>query len=82
MNQLYPFGDNVWVLVIILIWSLFWKGLSLWIAVKNNQSKWFIALLILNTLGILDMIYIFFVMKKSWNDIEKMLGIKAPVQKE
>ncbi len=44
----------------LIIWSLAWKGTALWKAAQNNQRNWFIALLILNTLGILEIIYIFY----------------------
>lgn len=49
--------------ILVLVWSLFWKGLALWHASKRDEKKWFIALLILNTLGILEIIYLFFVVK-------------------
>jgi len=42
-----------------LIWSLVWKGFSLWHAAQKGDKQWFIALLILNTAGILDILYLF-----------------------
>jgi len=51
-------------LFLILAWTLPWKGVALWKAVKNSQKGWFIALLILNTLAILEIIYIFYFSKK------------------
>jgi hypothetical protein len=49
-----------WLLVIISVWSLVWKGLALWkaAAVKKNPI-WFIVLLVVNTLGILEILYLF-----------------------
>ncbi|MFH1832968.1 MAG: DUF5652 family protein [Candidatus Levyibacteriota bacterium] len=44
---------------IVLVWSLFWKGLALWKASKYNQLYWFIAILVLNTVGILEIVYLF-----------------------
>jgi len=83
MNQLNPFLiSNGWVFVPFLLWVLFWKGCSLWIAAKNNQKWWFIALLILNTFGILEIIYIFYVAKKRWGDIKELLPRKASSKKE
>ena len=46
------------ILIPILIWSLAWKGLALWKCGRNNQVRWFVALLVLNTLGILEISYI------------------------
>jgi len=47
------------LLVPVLIWSLFWKGWALWLAARNGSKPWFIALLVVNTAGILDILYIF-----------------------
>ncbi len=46
------------LLVIFLVWSLFWKGLALWRAGRHNQAVWFVLLLVLNTLGIVEIIYL------------------------
>lgn len=50
--------------VVVMIWSVVWKGLAMWKSAKNNQRYWFVALLVLSTLGILDIIYIAFFQKK------------------
>ena len=47
------------IILILVFWDLFWKGLALWKAARNNQKYWFIALLILNSAGILPILYIF-----------------------
>jgi hypothetical protein len=55
-----------WLILIPLgIWELIWKGIALWKCGRNNQLKWFIFILILNTLGILPIIYLKFFQKKS-----------------
>ncbi len=46
--------------IAILVWSLFWKGWALWRAAQNKSVAWYIILLVLNTVGILEIIYIFF----------------------
>ncbi|EKE12853.1 MAG: hypothetical protein ACD_13C00134G0014 [uncultured bacterium] len=43
----------------IAIWSLFWMGMALWKAARNGSKAWFIVLLLVHTLGILDILYIF-----------------------
>tara|TARA_Y100000310_G_scaffold332459_2_gene408083 strand:+ start:113 stop:364 length:252 start_codon:yes stop_codon:yes gene_type:complete len=50
-------------LYLILFWTLFWKGFSLWHSSRNGQRNWFVVILILNTLGILEIIYLFFFRK-------------------
>jgi len=47
------------LLALAIVWSLIWKAIALWKAARNNQPAWFVVLLILNTLGILEIIYIF-----------------------
>jgi methionyl-tRNA synthetase len=51
-------------LVLLAIWSLAWKGWALWIAARREQKVWFVALLILNTIGILEIFYIFYFSKQ------------------
>ncbi len=62
LTQLQQTLETYWPLFVIMaIWSLAWKGTALWKAARRSEPKWFIALLILNTVGILEIIYIFFV---------------------
>jgi hypothetical protein len=56
------------IFMLLTIWSLAWKGFALWRSVKNNQRNWFIAILILNTFGILEIIYLFYFSKPKIND--------------
>jgi len=53
------------LLSIVIIWSLVWKGLALWKSARNNQPVWFVCLLVINTVGILEIIYISFFQKKQ-----------------
>jgi methionyl-tRNA synthetase len=46
-------------IIIAVIWELAWKGLALWHAAKNGQVWWFVALLLIHTLGILEIVYLF-----------------------
>lgn len=52
------------IIALIIAWSLIWKGLALWRAGRLNQPKWFVILLIVNTLGILEIAYLL-ISKKS-----------------
>ncbi len=60
-------GFNQFLLLAIIIWTLPWKGVALWKAAKNSHKKWFIAILVLNTLAMLEIVYIFFFSKKKSN---------------
>ncbi len=59
-NFLWGYG-----LLPVLLWSLFWKAWSLWVAARKNEKIWFGALLVLNTLGILEILYIFYFSKRQ-----------------
>ena len=56
---------NPFVLVPLLVWSFVWKGLALWRAAKNDSKPWFIVLLFVNTLGLLEILYLFVFGKKT-----------------
>jgi hypothetical protein len=47
------------VFALLVIWSLAWKGLALWKAAREGSKVWFVVLLIVNTLGILDILYLY-----------------------
>lgn len=58
--------ENYWILgilpiiiVVLVVWSFVWKGLALWKSARQNDKVWFIILLIVNTAGILEMLYLF-----------------------
>lgn len=44
---------------LLLGWSLFWKAWALWVAARRNEKIWYIILFVVNTLGILEIIYLF-----------------------
>jgi hypothetical protein len=56
---------NPWVVALMLLWVLPWKGVALWKAAKNDHKAWFVALLIINTLAVLEILYIFIFGKRK-----------------
>jgi hypothetical protein len=56
-NTLFNFTPS-WV-VLVAVWSLAWKAVALWMAARRNQKIWFGALLLVNLMGILEILYIF-----------------------
>lgn len=64
----YSFGSGeVAVAILLAIWELAWKGFGLWKAATNKQLGWFIGILLLNTLGILPILYIYVFSPKTEN---------------
>lgn len=57
--------QNPWIIAILALWTLPWKGWALWIAARKSSKAWFIALLVLNTLAILEILYIFVFSKEK-----------------
>ena len=49
------------VCVVAALWEMAWKGIALWKAARRSQLTWYVLLLILNTVGILPIVYVFFV---------------------
>lgn len=52
-------GIPLWILISFIIWEGVWKLIAMWKAAKNNSAIWFILLAIVNTVGILSILYIF-----------------------
>lgn len=50
-------------LILFVMWSAFWTGLALWHAAKRGERAWFIVFLIVHTAGILEILYLVFVVK-------------------
>jgi len=81
-GTLFGIGGTL-VLILFLVamfWSIVWKGIALWKSARNGHKGWYVAILILNTLGILEIIYlIFFNKKKAKKEISEN---NIPEQKE
>ncbi len=70
-SYLPSFFTDYWpVWVLVLLWSLFWKGWALWTAAKRDAKIWFVVFLVVNTVGILEIAYIYFFSKRK--------GVSAP----
>ena len=53
------------IFALLMIWTFIWKGLALWKSAHNESRVWFVILLVINTFGILEIIYYFFLDKGS-----------------
>lgn len=58
---------NQWTLTIIFVWDITWRIIALWHSARQNQKVWFVALMLVNSVGILPLVYLVFVSKtKFW----------------
>lgn len=53
------------ILYLLLTWSIIWKGIALWNAARNKQLAWYIVLLIVNTIGVLEILYLVFFKRRK-----------------
>ncbi len=63
---LHPLGQRLLglppgTLLLVVVWTLVWKGFALWRSARADQPVWFVVLLIVNTAGILEILYLVFV---------------------
>jgi methionyl-tRNA synthetase len=56
---------------LLMVWSLAWKGWALYLAARRGEIVWFIVLLLVNTVGLLEIFYIFAIAKQSDTKVEK-----------
>jgi hypothetical protein len=57
--------ERLFLIILLVIWELAWKGIALWRAARSSQRNWFIAILVINSVGILPLVYIYFFSPKS-----------------
>jgi hypothetical protein len=75
VGQFLSISAPVWLpvagfgLAVVLLWSIFWKGLALWHSAQRGQQWWFVVMLIINTAGILEIIYLFGVAKTGFKGL-------------
>jgi hypothetical protein len=60
-------NDNFWLVIAIFIFDYVLKAIALWISARKGSKVWFVMLLLLNTLGILPLFYIFYFSKQEPN---------------
>jgi hypothetical protein len=59
-----------WI-VLALVWNLPWKGLALWKAARRNERVWFIIMLLVQTMAILEIFYLFWVGREHVRKVKK-----------
>lgn len=71
LNLEYNFSIiKLFLFIILIIWSLIWKGLALWKAARKGEKFWFIIFLVLNTVGIFEILYLYFLPEKNKDIID------------
>lgn len=59
------FFEHQWIVWLGILWSLPWKGMALWKAARRREVGWFVVLLLVNTVGLLDIAYLYFISERK-----------------
>lgn len=57
------------LVIIVALWSVFWKGLGLWHASRRGDVAWFIAMLVINLFGVVEIVYLFGIARLKFADL-------------
>ncbi len=52
-------GIFLFLIPLAVAQGVVWKGIAMWRAARNGHTAWYVALLVVNSAGILPIIYIF-----------------------
>lgn len=74
-------GGIMLFIVVAVVLDLVLKAFALWKAGRNNQSWWFIALLILSSMGLIPVLYLAFFQKDKNNVVLVSKTIKSTKSK-
>jgi len=47
------------LIILLVLWELYWKAHALWIAAQKHDKIFFIAILLINSIGILPIYYLY-----------------------
>lgn len=59
------FGIGGIAFLLLIAWSFVWKGLALWKSAQRKEKWWFVVLLVINTVGILEILYLYVFSKEK-----------------
>jgi len=57
-------GLSWWIILAAAAWTIPWKGLALWSSARNGHRAWFVVLFLVNTLAVLEILYLVHFQKK------------------
>lgn len=66
-----PMACLIPVILILVLWESIWKIIAMWKSARNKHLAWFICIALINTVGILPIIYILTHKKKAETEQQK-----------
>jgi hypothetical protein len=64
-------GLPIWAIVLVLLWTLAWKGVAWWKSARKGHVVWFVLFFLVHTMGILEILYIFLFSKLNLSSGKK-----------
>ncbi|MDP3402515.1 MAG: DUF5652 family protein, partial [bacterium] len=77
-----PSGVLLTLLLVVLVITTVLKAFALWHTARNHQVLWFVAILVLNTLGILEIVYLVAFRKDKVLHAASAPAVASPASKE
>ena len=72
IESIFETTQGIFLFILYLVWVLPWKGYALWRAARRKESGWFILLFLVNTLAILEIIYIFWIARENKRRVKRI----------
>jgi hypothetical protein len=64
------------IIIVLAIWETIWRMIAFWKSARNHQLAWFIVMALVNTAGILEILYIAF-FQRDRNDRHPKPAVKS-----
>ena len=71
-----------WQIYLTIIWIIVWKGLAFWKSARRGSIVWFVAFLVIHTMGLLEILYYFIFSEMSWGIKDKKPKRKVKKKKK
>lgn len=62
---------------LLMVWSLIWKGFALYRAGSNRSPGWFVVLMFVNTLGLLEILYLSIFSRGRKRELNERLNLPS-----
>jgi len=72
----------LFLLILLSVWELVWKGFGLWYSAQYKQKGWFMVMLLLNTAGLLPIVYLIWFKPKQKRELPLKSSTKSVRKKK
>jgi methionyl-tRNA synthetase len=81
MDPIQNIISKPYFIIPYLIWVTVWKGIALWKSANKKQLLWFVILLTINSMGILEILYVFYLNKRDIDNGKTLKFLKDKFSK-